>query len=86
MNDVASERLEGLALGIDGASLQLSWRGHVRARLPAVEVTASVDLAQLQRRGVGPLLGRGRLPIGTRVVLQALVTANVRVDIQRGGN
>lgn len=74
----------GLLRAPTSASLQLSWRGHVRARLPAVEVTASVDLAQLQRRGVGPLLGRGRLPIGTRVVLQALVTANVRVDIQRG--
>ncbi|HET8593408.1 MAG TPA: hypothetical protein VFL56_07045, partial [Solirubrobacterales bacterium] len=49
------------------ASLSLGWRGHVRARMPAIEVVATADIDEIRRRtaSLGPIR-RGQLTIVTR--------------------
>ncbi len=81
--DLDASHAELLAAALQSSAattLQLTWRGHVRARMPAVEVIATADITTLQRNGV--IIGRGRRSL--TAYARALVTANAHVEI-RGG-
>ncbi|MBX7080024.1 MAG: hypothetical protein K1X88_12590 [Nannocystaceae bacterium] len=77
-----AELLAAALLSQAASSLQLTWRGHVRARMPAIEVIATADVATLQRNGV--LVGRGRRSL--TAYARALVTANAHVEIRGGAD
>jgi hypothetical protein len=60
--------------------LQLTWNGHVRVRLPPVEVSATADVKEIQRR-VETTHGANQ-----SIVTRAIIDANARIIIRGAQN
>lgn len=72
--DVVAAALAAQTSGL----LRLTWRGHVRARMPSIEVIATADIDEIRSRTTS-LSVRG--PTQVSIVTRSIVSASARIEI-----
>jgi len=80
LEPAAAGLLAPLIGGTTVSPLQINWTGHIRVRLPATEVLATVDVDEVRRRV--------RVAAGGResIITRSIIDANARIKIQGSGN
>jgi hypothetical protein len=76
----AAAMLAPLLEGATVSPLQVTWRGRVPVRLPAVEVIATADISEITRRVT--MIGRQR----SRTVTRQIIDGHAHIEIRNAGS